>query len=161
MDRIVCSPALYPFQRSAKIFEDLAIDGFDFAVRGHDRNETGYPVNCRTGTRLALPQCFFGLLPFIDVDSQPVPLDDVSLSIAQRLGTRFVPTKLAVCPTDAVRNLEGGSGQNCLRNSLYSLWNVVRVLELLPATALEILKLLTVIVQMTLIEMSRFEVGVR
>ena len=73
----------------------------------------------------------------------------------------MVPTKLAVRPTDTVHSLEGSSGLNCVRNSLCSFWKVVRVLERLPTTALEILKLHTVIVQMALIEMGRFEVGVR
>src|SRR5882672_973376 len=56
MHRIVCSPVLYPFQRSAKILEELAIGGFEFTVRGQDRNETGYPVNCRTCTSFAFTQ---------------------------------------------------------------------------------------------------------
>ena len=46
MYRIVCSPVLQLFPRPATILDDLAIDGFEFTVRGHDRNETGYPVNC-------------------------------------------------------------------------------------------------------------------
>ena len=46
MNHIGRYPVLLLFHRSAKILDALAIDGFDFTVRGHDRDETGYPVKC-------------------------------------------------------------------------------------------------------------------
>src|ERR1700722_4605163 len=56
MYRIACSPILHLFKRSAKILDDLAIDGIELTIRSHDRNETGYPVNCRAQTLLAFTQ---------------------------------------------------------------------------------------------------------
>src|SRR5262249_43087946 len=64
---------------------------------------------CGPGTGAAQPLCFgqisfaaaqpvFGLLGFIDVNRQPIELDDASLPIAERLATNMVPTKLAVRP---------------------------------------------------------------
>jgi len=56
MYRIAFSPVLKFFDSSAKILDDWAIDGFEFAARGHDRNETSYPINCCPELRLALAQ---------------------------------------------------------------------------------------------------------
>jgi hypothetical protein len=56
MYRIACSPVLHLFKRSAKILDDLAIEGIKLAVRGHDRNETGYPIDCRACTSFAFTQ---------------------------------------------------------------------------------------------------------
>ena len=42
----------------------------------------------------AAAQPVFGLLGFIDINRQAVPLDDASLPIAQRLTTSMVPPKL-------------------------------------------------------------------
>src|ERR1700746_3478379 len=68
MDRIACSPVLKLFDSPAKILDDWAIDGFEFAARSHDRNETGYPVNCCPELRFALPQCLLGALALCHVD---------------------------------------------------------------------------------------------
>ena len=57
MHRIACSPVLELFDSLAEILDDWSIDGFEFATRSHDSNETCYPVNCRPELRLALPQC--------------------------------------------------------------------------------------------------------
>jgi hypothetical protein len=54
------------------------------------------------------------------------------ISVAQRLATSMVPTKLAVRSTKTVHNLEISSGLNCVRKSLCSFWKVVRVQESLP-----------------------------
>src|SRR5215831_13391676 len=59
MNRSACAPTLQPIQRSAAILEELAIHGFDVTVRGQDRNETRYPVNCPAQTSLAFTQRFF------------------------------------------------------------------------------------------------------
>jgi hypothetical protein len=45
---------------------------------------------------LTAAQPVFGLLAFIDVNRQAIPVDDASLSIAQRLTTSMVPAKFAV-----------------------------------------------------------------
>src|SRR6516162_2657670 len=58
----VCTPVLQLFQWLATILEDLAIDGLDLTIRGQDRNETRYPVNCRTQTSLAFAHRLFGSL---------------------------------------------------------------------------------------------------
>src|SRR5258708_2060084 len=68
MDRIACSPVLKLFDSPAKILDDWAIDGFEFAARSHDRNETSYPVNCCPELRLALPQCLFCALSSRHID---------------------------------------------------------------------------------------------
>src|SRR5882757_8105813 len=62
MHRIACSPVLHLFKRPAEIIDDLAIEGIKLTVRGHDRNETGYPVDCRAQTSLAVTQRGFGAL---------------------------------------------------------------------------------------------------
>src|SRR6516165_2835956 len=56
MNRSAFGPALQLFQRLAKIFEDLAIQGFDVTVRGQDRNETRYPVDRGARPSLAFTQ---------------------------------------------------------------------------------------------------------
>jgi hypothetical protein len=37
---------LIPRPAAMGIDDEWTIDGFDFTAWGHDRNETGYPVNC-------------------------------------------------------------------------------------------------------------------
>src|SRR5215472_16959583 len=56
MNRPACAPVLQSFQRPATILEDLAVHGFDVAVRGQDPNETRYPVNRRAQTLLAFTE---------------------------------------------------------------------------------------------------------
>src|ERR1700733_5999586 len=56
MYRIACAPVLHLFKRSAKILDDLAIEGIKLTIRSHDRNETRYPVNCRAQTSFAFMQ---------------------------------------------------------------------------------------------------------
>src|SRR6516162_5706061 len=56
MYHFVGAPVLQLVQGQAIILEELAIDGFDLAIRGEDPNETGYPVNCRAQASLAFTQ---------------------------------------------------------------------------------------------------------
>src|SRR5271154_6079712 len=56
MYRIACSPVLHLFKRSAKILDDLTIEGIKLTPRAEDRNETRYPVNRRAQTSLAFTQ---------------------------------------------------------------------------------------------------------
>ena len=64
---IACTPVLQLFDGAAEILDDWAIDGFEFAGRGHDRNEAGNPVNGGPELRFALPQRPFGSLSLLDV----------------------------------------------------------------------------------------------
>src|ERR1700751_457993 len=60
MNRFVYVPGRQLSPR-AEILDDLAIDGFEFTVGGHDRNETGYSVNGRPILRLAHLQIAVGV----------------------------------------------------------------------------------------------------
>src|ERR1700722_3394455 len=70
MHRIACSPILHLFKRSAKILDDLTIDGIELTARSHDRNEPVYPVNCRTCISLAIPQYLLGALALGQVEHE-------------------------------------------------------------------------------------------
>ena len=59
---IACPPVLEFFDGAAEILDDWAIDGFEFAARGHDRNEAGYSVNGCPKLRFAHSQRRFDLL---------------------------------------------------------------------------------------------------
>src|SRR5258708_37478676 len=102
MHHVGCYPVLLLFHRSAKILDALAIDGFDFTVRGHDRNETGYPVKCRTCTSLAFPQRILGALAFLDVVGGPVPLSDLAVLVARSDTVDGEPAILSVGTPDAL-----------------------------------------------------------
>src|SRR6267154_2887615 len=119
---------------------------------------------------MAQPLCFrqmgfaaaelvFGLFPFVDVNRQAIPLDDASLSIAQRLATSMVPTKRAVCPAQTHHPLVRSAGLDCVIESLGGFWIVGRVHERLPTPMLEILKPHAAVVQHALIDMGRLAVG--
>src|SRR5215470_19119650 len=56
MEHFVGAPVLQLFQWEAMVLDDLAIGGFDLAIRGQDPNAPGYPVNDRTQTSLAFTQ---------------------------------------------------------------------------------------------------------
>src|SRR5882757_7990114 len=103
-------------------------------------------------------QPVFGLLGFIDINRQSVPLDDVSLSIAQRLTAALVPTIRAVRPTETEHTPIRRSGLNCVGEGSFSFRDVVRVYECQPTTMLEVLKWLAEIVQKTLVEIGRLAV---
>ena len=102
-----------------------------------------------------------GALALIDIDRHAVPLDNDPLSVAQRLSTSMVPTKLAVRPTETVHCLIRSSGLNCVMESPCSFWKVVGVQEGLSAAMLEVLKSHAAIVQQALIEIGQFAGGVR
>ena len=103
---IACPPVLQLFDGTSEILDDWAIDGFEFAARGHDRYESGNPVNRCPELRFALTErgfaaekLDFGFLGFIDIYGQAIPLDDASLLIAQRFNKNVVSTKRAVRAT--------------------------------------------------------------
>ena len=75
---------------------------------------------------------FFGLLGFIDVNRQAIPLNDASLSIPQRLTSSIVPTKLAIHPAQAHHTLVRSSGLNCVIENLCGFWKVGRVARMPP-----------------------------
>src|ERR1700756_2013956 len=70
----------------------------------------------------AAAQPLFGLLGFIDVNSQAIPLDDSPLSVAHWLAASVVPTKFAVRPTQAMYSLVGSPSLNCVLEGLQSFW---------------------------------------
>src|SRR5262245_20306678 len=69
---IACSPVLQLFDRTAEILDDWAIDGFEFAARSHNRDESRYPVNGCPELRLALAQRPFSSFAFGQVDNEGV-----------------------------------------------------------------------------------------
>src|SRR5580704_15431683 len=69
---------------------------------------------CFAQIGLTAAQPIFGLLAFLDINSQAIPLNDASLLIAQWLATSMVPTKLAVRPTQTHHTLVRSSGLNCV-----------------------------------------------
>jgi|RhiMetdeSRZDD1v2_1073273.scaffolds.fasta_scaffold1529647_2 hypothetical protein len=78
------------------------------AVNGDGAKGTYVAQPLRFGQICFAPaQPVFGLLGFIDVDRQAVPLDDASLLISQRLATGMVPTVLAVCSAHTEHSLVG------------------------------------------------------
>src|ERR1700750_12978 len=89
--------------------------------------------------RFILPQCLLGASAFIDVDRYSIPLDDMSLLIAQRLTTNMIPTKLAVRPSQTHHILVRISSSNCVIESSCNFCIVVRMHQCLPTTMLEIL----------------------
>src|SRR5215204_2410947 len=108
----------------------------------------------------AAPQPIFGLLGFIDVNSQAIPLDDVSLSIPQRLATGLMPTILTFSPTQTVHSLVGSSALNRVSESVCRFYKVIWMHEVYPATMLQIVKLhAEVVYQNPLIDIGEFAIG--
>src|SRR5262245_43169997 len=70
MNRAVSVPVLQLFQRPAAILEDLAIYGFDLAIRGQDGNGTRYPIDCRAQTSLAFTQRLLGAFPLAQIEDE-------------------------------------------------------------------------------------------
>src|SRR5215510_3464979 len=83
----VCAPVPQLFQRLAAILNDLAIDGFDPTVGGQDRNEAGYPVDCRAQTSLAFTQRFLRANDFRHVRAGTAIAEELSVCIEHRLAT--------------------------------------------------------------------------
>src|SRR6516165_1007528 len=68
--RSVCSPIPQHLQRLSAILNELAIDRFELTIRGQDRNETGYSVNCRAQTSLGLTQRLFRPLALRQIEHE-------------------------------------------------------------------------------------------
>ena len=108
-------PALQLVERCADIFQELAIDAFQFTGRCHDcdlrRNTIGYRAKMAfTGT-----QRFLSSLPLVlDIDGHSAPFDNPPGWIGYRTGTK---EKLPILPVEAayahlhVTPLAGG--KNC------------------------------------------------
>ena len=67
---IACPPVLQLFDRPAELAQQWAIDGFEFAARGHDRDESRYPVNGCPELRFALPQRPFRPLALCQIEHE-------------------------------------------------------------------------------------------
>src|ERR1700750_1778990 len=67
--------------------------------------------------RFTLPHYLLGAFAFIDVNRYSIPLDDMSLLIAQRLTTNLIPPKFAVRPAQAHHILVRSSSLNCVIES--------------------------------------------
>src|SRR3954447_6011636 len=65
---IACPPVLQLFDIPAEILGEWAVDGFEFAARSHDRNESGYAVNGRSKLRFTRPQGLLSTLALRHVD---------------------------------------------------------------------------------------------
>src|SRR3954467_2700661 len=108
----------------------------------------------------AAAQPVFGLLGFIDVNSQAIPLDDVSLLIAQRLATGLMPTIVTFRPTQTVHGLVGSSALNRVSESACRFCNVIWMQEVHPTTMLQIVNSQAEIVfQNPLIDIGEFAIG--
>src|SRR5215203_1281467 len=108
----------------------------------------------------AAPQPIFGLLGFIDVNSQAIPLDDVSLSISQRLATGLMPTILTFRPSQTVHGLVGSSALNRVSESVCRFCNIIWMQEIYPTTMLQIAKAQAeIIFQNPLIDIGEFAIG--
>ena len=92
----------------------------------------------------------------MDVNSETIPLNDAPIPIAHGVTASLVPTIFTVPPTQAMYNLVGCSGRNCVTEGLHRSWKVGRVYECLPTTVLKFLKLHTTVVQSALIDIRRF-----
>jgi hypothetical protein len=119
------------------------------------------------GAGVAYPLCFrqigfaaakpvFSLLGVIDVNSDAIPLYDEPIPIAQGITASLVPTIFTIPPTQAMYNLVGCSGLNCVTEGLYRSWKVGRVYECFPTTMLKFLKPHATVVQSALIDIRRF-----
>src|SRR5262249_5188637 len=74
MYNVTISPILQLFEWAAKILNDLAVHGFERTARSEDPDETGYSVDCRARSSLALTQgllCAF-LLGQIENERNPL-----------------------------------------------------------------------------------------
>src|SRR3954471_2702933 len=108
----------------------------------------------------AAAQPVFGLLSFIDVNSQAIPLDDVSLSIAEGLATGLMPTILTFRPTQTVHGPVGSSALNRVSECVCRFCNVIWMQEVYPTTMLQIVKSQAKIVfQSPLIDIGEFAIG--
>src|SRR5262245_55160488 len=104
---INCSPILQLFRRPAKILDHLAIDGFEFTIRGRDRNRTGYPIDCRTQTSFAFAQCVFRALAVVDVNEEVVPPDYTTVRIPERRSAILKPAVDAIEASSPKFDLKG------------------------------------------------------
>src|SRR5271168_333605 len=97
-------------------------------------------------------------LRFIDIDRQPIPLNDAAVPIAQRLTTSMVPTEFAIRATQTDDAVVQGSSLNRVTIGPRGLGKVVRVHERLPTELLEILELHAAVVQEALTDVGRLSV---
>src|ERR1700683_364446 len=105
MHRIGCSPFLQLFERSAKIVEELAIDGLGFAVRGQDRKETGYPVNCGACTSFAFAQRLLRAHELFNIQSRPNPQQESSIACPERFHASEEPAVVSLSAANSIANL--------------------------------------------------------
>src|SRR5258707_627216 len=82
------SPDFYLFHLWAAILNNFEIDGIKLTVRGHDRNETGYPVDCRAQTSLAFTQRLLRVHDFCHVAAGAAIAAKFSVGVKQGLAAR-------------------------------------------------------------------------
>src|SRR5262249_35190005 len=97
-----CSPVLQLFRWSAKILEHLAIDGFEFTIRGGDRNKTGYSVNGPAQLPLAFAQRFLGINHRRRVRTRAAITLEFSVRVKYRLATRFHVHRWAIAASSEI-----------------------------------------------------------
>src|SRR5262245_6107315 len=127
------SPVLQLFGRPAKILEHLAIDVFEFTIRGCDRDETGYPVNCRAQATLALTQSLFGAFEFVNVSEEVVPPQDATIRIPKRTCPGLKPAIDAIKASSPKFDLERLTRRHRLGKDFDDAWKIFRMNHVLPA----------------------------
>src|SRR5262249_27105641 len=85
----VCSPVPQFVEWPAKILDDLLIHGFYVAVRGQDRNKTGYPIYRRAQISLTLTQGLLGILALRHIDGRGHRLQQHALGREQVMAGPF------------------------------------------------------------------------
>ena len=67
---IACPPVLQLFNTPAEVFGEWAIDRLELPARGHDRNESGYPVDGCSKLSFARPQRHLGPLALGQIEDE-------------------------------------------------------------------------------------------
>src|SRR5262249_42316915 len=89
-------PTLQLFEGSTEIFQNMAIDVFDFAIRCHEGHQSRNAIGDRAVMIRTRALSGFGTLEVFDIGTDSTPLDDCSRSIDQRPRTEGEPAIFTV-----------------------------------------------------------------
>ena len=98
---------------NAEVIELNAIGVNTFAARAVYRNKLGREVQHLPELDFLLPQCFFRLLPIVDIDVASVPTDNLSGVVKRGEDTLEEPAVFSIEPPEACFHLEGLTLRQC------------------------------------------------
>src|SRR4029077_16116845 len=131
------SPSPIPrlIRREARIIEPARVEEVDRAVRSSRPYHRWDRLDDRVKIAFTAPQLLFRLLALLNVETRPIPLDDVAVRIAKWHFPVEHPAVISICAADASFVFENFSSREAGSPLGHNPLNVLRVNESRPVPA--------------------------